>query len=158
MQPWRFVVVADPAVKRRIREAAESEEREFHARRAAPEWLAALAPIGTDADQLFLETAPYLVVLFAQSCGVLPDGRKVKNDDVRESVGTAPGRLIAAVHHAGLACLTHTPSPMRFLSAILGRLANERPFLVLLVGHPAAGVGVPLITGKPLDAIATFVG
>jgi nitroreductase len=157
LQPWHFVVVGDPAVKRRIREAAEEEEREFYAHRAPQEWLDALAPLGTDANKPFLETAAYLIAIFAQSYGMLPDGRKVKNYYVQESVGIATGMLITAVHLAGLASLTHTPSPMRFLNAILNRPANEKPFLLLVVGHPAADAMVPDITKKPLAGIATFV-
>ena len=157
LQPWHFVVVSDPAVKRRIREAAEAEEREFYSGRAPQEWLDALAPLGTDADKPFLETAPYLIAIFAQSYGVAPDGRKVKHYYVAESVGIATGFLIAALHHAGLATLTHTPSPMGFLNEILGRPENERPFLLLVVGYPAEGVTVPAITKKTLEEIATFV-
>jgi iodotyrosine deiodinase len=157
LQPWHFVVVSDAAVKRRIREAAEDEEREFYSHRAPQEWLDALAPLGTDADKPFLETAPYLVAIFAQSYGVLPDGRKVKNYYVQESVGIATGMLIAAVHMAGLASLTHTPSPMGFLNEILKRPPNEKPFLLLVVGHPADDAMVPDIGKKPLHEIASFV-
>jgi iodotyrosine deiodinase len=157
LQPWHFVVVSDPGIKRRIREAAESEEREFYSTRAPQEWLDALAPLGTDADKPFLETAPYLVAIFSQAYGVLPDGRKVKNYYVQESVGIATGFLIAALHHAGLASLTHTPSPMGFLNAILDRPANEKPFLLLVVGHPAEDAMVPNITKKSLAEIASFV-
>lgn len=157
LQPWHFVVVGDAAVKRRIREAAEEEENEFYAHRAPREWLDALAPLGTDASKPFLETAPYLIAIFAQSYGVLPDGRKVKNYYVQESVGIAAGMLITAVHLAGLASLTHTPSPMGFLNTILNRPANEKPFLLLVVGHPADDAVVPDITKKPLGEIATFV-
>ena len=157
LQPWHFVVISDPGVKRRIRAGAEKEEREFYESRAPREWLDALAPLGTDANKPFLETAPYLIAIFAQSYGVLPDGRKVKNYYVQESVGIAAGMLITAIHHAGLVSLTHTPSPMGFLNEILGRPANERPFLLLVVGHPAADAMVPDIGRKPLDEIATFV-
>lgn len=157
LQPWHFVVVSDPQVKGRIREAAEQEEREFYAHRAPREWLDALAPLGTDANKPFLETAPYLIAIFAQSYGVLPDGRKVKNYYVQESVGIATGLLIAALHVAGLASLTHTPSPMGFLNTILDRPANEKPFLLLVTGHPADDAMVPDITKKPLEAIATFI-
>ena len=156
LQPWHFVVVGDPAVKRRIREAAEEEEREFYAHRAPREWLDALAPLGTDANKPFLETAPCLIAIFAQAYGVLPDGRKVKNYYVQESVGIATGMLIAAVHLAGLASLTHTPSPMGFLNTILNRPAHEKPFLLLVVGHPAEDAVVPEITKKTLGEIATF--
>jgi iodotyrosine deiodinase len=156
-QPWHFVVVADPAVKRRIREAAEAEERAFYSRRATQEWLDDLAPLGTGPDKPFLETAPYLIVIFAQKYGLLPDGRQTKHYYVTESVGIATGVLITALHHVGLATLTHTPSPMEFLVEILERPANERPFLVLVVGYPAEGAQVPDIQKKPLDDIATFV-
>ena len=158
LQPWHFVVVADPAVKQRIREAAEAEEREFYSGRAPQDWLDALAPLGTDADKPFLETAPYLIAIFAQSYGIGPNGKKVKHYYVTESVGIATGFLIAALHHAGLATLTHTPSPMGFLGKLLGRPEHERPFLLLVVGYPADGATVPAITKKAPDEIATFVG
>jgi nitroreductase len=150
MQPWHFVVVTDPAIKTRIRVAAEEEEREFYESRAPREWLDALAPLGTNADKPFLETAPCLIAIFAESYGVLPDGRKVKHYYVAESVGIATGFLIAALHHAGLVSLTHTPSPMGFLNELLGRPAHERPFLLLVVGYPAPDATVPDITKKPL--------
>lgn len=156
-QPWRFVVVGDPGVKRIIRVAAEKEEQEFYAHRAPPEWLEALAPLGTDDRKPFLETAPYLIAIFAESHGSLPDGRPVKNYYVTESVGIATGMLIAALHHAGLATLTHTPSPMGFLNEVLGRPGNERPFLLLVVGYPAAEARVPDIRRKPLEDIAVFL-
>jgi nitroreductase len=156
LQPWHFAVVSDPGIKRRIREAAEEEEREFYSHRAPRAWLDALAPLGTDAHKPFLETAPYLIAIFAQSYGLLPDGRKVKNYYVQESVGIATGMLITALHVAGLASLTHTPSPMGFLNAILNRPANEKPFLLLVVGHPAGDAVVPDITKKTLDEMATF--
>jgi nitroreductase len=156
MQPWHFVVVSDPAVKRRIRQAAEAEEREFYESRAPQEWLDALAPLGTDAAKPFLEIAPYLIAIFAESYSLLPDGRKVKNYYVQESVGIATGFLITALHNAGLATLTHTPSPMGFLNDILDRPANERPFLLLVVGHPAEDARVPVIAKKSLSEIATF--
>ncbi len=156
LQPWYFVAVSDPATKTRIREAAEIEEREFYANKAPPEWLEALAPLGTDEHKPYLETAPYLIAVFAQNYALLPDGRKVKNYYVTESVGIAVGFLIAALHHAGLATLTHTPSPMGFLSTVLDRPANERAYLLLVVGYPAEGARVPDITKKPLDEIATF--
>jgi nitroreductase len=155
-QPWHFVVVNDPAVKRQIRMAAEEEERAFYEGRAPDEWLQALEPLGTDASKPFLETAPYLIAVFAQSYGVAPDGRKVKHYYVQESVGIAIGILITALHHAGLVSLTHTPSPMNFLNDILGRPKNERPFLLLVVGYPAENANVPDITKKPLTDIATF--
>jgi iodotyrosine deiodinase len=157
MQPWHFAVVSDPSLKRRIREAAEEEERDFYTRRASEEWLDALAPLGTDERKPFLETAPYLIAVFAQSYGLLPDGSKVKHYYVTESVGIATGILITGLHHAGLATLTHTPSPMRFLNGLLGRRENERPFLLLVVGYPAVDAVVPDIRRKPLDEITTFV-
>ena len=156
LQPWRFVAVGDPAVKRRIREAAEQEERVFYRERAPKEWLDALAALGTDEHKPFLETAPWLIVVFALSYGLLPDGRRVHNYYVQESVGIATGILIAALHSAGLATLTHTPSPMRFLNQVLGRPDNERPFLILVAGHPRDDAKVPSISKKPLDEIAEF--
>ena len=156
-QPWRFVVVGDPEIKRRIREAAEAEEREFYGGRAPKEWLEALAHLGTDDRKPFLERAPWLVVIFAESYERTPDGDRLKNYYVTESVGIATGMLITALHHAGLATLTHTPSPMKFLNEILGRPENERPFLVLVVGYPEDGAMVPDITKKPLSDIAVFV-
>lgn len=157
MQPWHFVVVNNPEVKKQIREGAEAEEREFYERRASAEWLDALAPLGTDWQKPFLEDAPYLIVIFGLSNTILPDGTKYKNYYVTESVGIATGMLITATHNAGLASLTHTPSPMAFLNKILKRPANERPFLVLVVGYPAEGTTVPTISKKPLDEIATFI-
>jgi hypothetical protein len=156
MQPWHMVVVTDPSTKERIREGAEAEERDFYQHRAPQEWLDALAPLGTDEHKPFLETAPCLIAIFAQSHGVLPDGRTVKHYYAQESVGIATGLLLTAIHHAGLVALTHTPSPMGFLNAILGRPKNERPFLLLVVGFPAAEAMVPAISRKPLEDIATF--
>jgi len=153
IQPWHFVVVTDPAIKARIRQAAEAEEEEFYTTRATPEWLAALAPLGTDQKKPFLETAPALIAIFGEAYGEREDGSKVKHYYVTESVGIATGLLIAAIHHAGLVALTHTPSPMGFLNEILGRPARERPFLLLVVGYPAADAQVPDISRKPLDAI-----
>ena len=157
LQPWHFVVVNNPAIKHEIRTAAEAEEREFYAGRAPQAWLDALAPLGTDASKPFLETAPSLIAIFAQSYGLLPDGRKVKNYYVTESVGIATGILITALHHAGLVSLTHTPSPMGFLNKILQRPDNERPFLLLVVGYPANDARVPNIGKKTLDEISTFI-
>ncbi len=157
MQPWHFVVVSDPNVKKQIREGAEKEEREFYERRAPDEWLEALAPLGTDWHKPFLEEAPYLIIIFGLSNTILPDGTKHKNYYVTESVGIATGMLITALHHSGLASLTHTPSPMAFLNKILARPANERPFLVLVVGYPTEGTTVPDISKKSLDEIATFI-
>ncbi|MEZ5332388.1 MAG: nitroreductase family protein [Thermoanaerobaculia bacterium] len=155
-QPWHFVVVRDAAVKRRIRVAAEEEEREFYAHRAPDEWLEALAPLGTDADKPFLETAPCLVVVFAQLHGVDAEGRPLKHYYVNESVGIATGILITALHHAGLATLTHTPAPMRFLNEILDRPRHERPYLILVTGFPAPGARVPDIEKKPVETVASF--
>jgi iodotyrosine deiodinase len=157
LQPWHFVVVSDPGIKRHIREAAEKEEYEFYHGRAPQEWLDALAPLGTDEQKPYLETAPYLIVIFAQSYGVLPDGRKVKHYYVSESVGIATGMLITSIHHVGLVSLTHTPSPMGFLNDILGRPSHEKPFLILIVGYPAEDAVVPEISKKTLDDIATFL-
>jgi nitroreductase len=157
-QPWHFVAVADPAVKRRIREAAEAEEREFYAHRAPPEWLEVLQPLGTDASKPFLETAPWLIAVFIRRFERLPDGRKRKHYYTDESVGLATGVLLTAVHNAGLVSLTHTPSPMKFLNEILGRPKDiERPFLLLVVGYPAPEAKVPEISRKSLAEIATFV-
>ena len=156
-QPWHFVVISKPEIKKIIREAAEKEEQEFYAQRAPKEWLEALAPLGTDANKPFLETAPYLIAVFAQSYEPLPHGRKAKNYYVQESVGIATGFLVAALHHAGLATLTHTPSPMGFLNEILNRPSHERPYLLLVVGYPADGAKVPDISKKPLDEIVSFV-
>ena len=156
MQPWHFVVVGDPALKRRIREAAEAEERRFYAT-APRDWLDALAVLGTDDHKPYLETAPYLIVVFAQRHGVTRDGARVTHYYVQESVGIATGLLVAAVHHAGLVSLTHTPSPMGFLNKILGRPPRERPVLILVVGYPTDGATVPVITKKALGEIATFV-
>jgi nitroreductase len=156
LQPWHFVAVSDAAVKRRIRLAAEEEEREFYEHRAPQEWLDALAPLGTDASKPFLERAPWLIAIFSQLHGVLDDGRKVKHYYALESVGIATGLLIAAVHQAGLVSLTHTPSPMGFLNAILGRPAHEKPFLLLVAGYPADSAVVPDIRRKDLDDIASW--
>lgn len=156
-QPWHFVVVSDPAIKQQIRIAAEEEEQAFYSERAPDEWLDAISHLGTDANKPFLEIAPYLIVIFAQNYGLQPDGSKTKHYYVSESVGIATGLLITGLHQAGLATLTHTPSPMNFLSKILNRPANERAFLVLVVGYPKDGVQVPQITKKSLDEIATFV-
>lgn len=155
-QPWHFVVVASPDLKQAIRDAAEAEEREFYTRRAPQDWLDALAPLGTDAQKPFLTLAPYLIAIFAQPYEPLPDGTKRKHYYVTESVGIATGILITALHQAGLATLTHTPSPMNFLNTLLDRPAHERPFLLLVTGYPADDARVPVIEKKPLDAIATF--
>jgi len=157
LQPWHFVVVSDPQMKSRVRIGAEEEEREFYSRRASQEWLKALEPFGTDADKPYLEIAPILIVIFAQKTSLDPEGKSVKNYYVQESVGIATGMLITSLHNAGLATLTHTPSPMGFLNEILGRPENEKPFLVLVAGYPAEDAVVPIITKKPLDEIATFL-
>jgi nitroreductase len=156
-QPWHFVVVSNPSVKRQIREAAEAEEREFYERRATADWLDALAPLGTDADKPFLETAPYLIAIFYEAYGVAADGSREKRYYPIDSVGIATGMLITALHSAGIATLTHTPSPMAFLSEVLRRPDNERPFLLLVAGYPAEGATVPKITRKPLADISTWV-
>ena len=157
LQPWHFVAISAAETKRKIRVAAEAEEREFYAHRASPEWLAALAPLGTDSEKPFLETAPWLIAVFLQKFGHLADGTKVKHYYPAESTGLATGILITALHHAGLATLTHTPSPMKFLNEILDRPSSERPFLLLVVGYPAEGARVPAIERKPLEQIASFV-
>jgi iodotyrosine deiodinase len=160
-QPWTFVVVRDPEVKRRIREAAEAEEREFYERRAPTEWLEALAPLGTDWRKPFLETAPCLIVVFSLDYepARLADGteRHRKNYYVQESVGIAVGFLLVALHVAGLATLTHTPSPMGFLAEVLGRPKHERPYVLIPVGYPAPGVRVPDIRKKALDEVRLIV-
>jgi nitroreductase len=156
-QPWHFVVVQNPELKRKIRIAAEKEEQEFYRERAPKEWLEALAPLGTDEHKAFLEKAPVLIAIFGESYEQKPDGTKVKNYYVTESVGIATGILITALHHAGLATLTHTPSPMKFLNELLNRPANERPFLLLVVGYPAENATVPAITKKTLNEIADFI-
>jgi len=157
LQPWQFVVVSDAGVKHEIRLAAEQEEDEFYHRRAPQEWLDALAVLGTDEHKPFLETAPYLIVIFGKTHSTLPDGRRVKNYYVNESVGIATGFLITALHHAGLVALTHTPSPMGFLNAILNRPSEEKPFLLLVTGFPADDAQVPVITKKSLNEIVTFI-
>ena len=157
-QPWHFVAIGrDPELRQRIRSAAEEEEREFYEKRAPKAWLEALAPLGTDPNKPFLEVAPWLIAIFVRAHGVTPSGGVVKHYYATESVGIATGILITAVHDAGLASLTHTPSPMGFLNALLGRPANERPFLLLVVGYPAADAQVPDITRQPIDGIATFL-
>ena len=157
LQPWHFVAVSDPALKREIRLAAEAEEKEFYEHRAPNEWLEALAALGTDAHKPFLETAPWLIAIFSQPYRLLPDGRRTKHYYAIESVGIATGFLIAAIHHAGLASLTHTPSPMGFLNKLLQRPAYEKPFLLLVVGHPAENAVVPDIQRKSLTEISSFI-
>ena len=157
LQPWHFVVVSGPETKKKLREAAEVEEREFYTHRASEEWLAALETLGTDDNKPFLETAPYLIAVFLQKYGELPDGRKVKHYYPAESTGLATGILIAALHRAGLVTLTHTPSPMKFLNEILGRPKSERPFLLLVVGYPAGDARVPDIKRKALEEFTSWV-
>lgn len=156
LQPWHFVAIQDAALKREIRAAAEAEEHEFYAGRATPEWLEDLAPLGTDASKPFLERAPWIIAIFAERWRAFPNGARRANYYVPESVGIATGFLIAALHHAGLATLTHTPSPMGFLNRLLDRPINEKPFLLLVVGHPAPDAQVPVITKKSLATLASF--
>ena len=156
-QPWFFVIVEDRSVRRQLREAAEAEEREFYNGRAPDEWLNAVAPFGTDASKPFLETAPVLICIFAETWKSLPDGSRGKNYYVSESVGIATGFLITALHHAGLATLTHTPSPMKFLNSILARPDNERPFLILVAGFPAVDCQVPMITKRSMHEAVIHV-
>ena len=152
-QPWRFVAVRDPALKARIREAAEQEERAFYGGRATEQWLSDLEPLATDAHKPFLETAPWLIAVFAERYAEDSDGAKAKNYYVQESVGIACGMLLTALHHAGLATLTHTPSPMEFLRDILGRPTSERAYLLVVTGFPAEGCTVPDISRKALPEI-----
>ncbi|MCG3188762.1 MAG: hypothetical protein LKCHEGNO_00918 [Burkholderiaceae bacterium] len=158
-QPWFFCVITDAQRKRRIREAAEAEERAFYGGRAPQEWLDALAPLGTDPNKPFLEEAPVLIAIFAQKYGVRSDGSRFSHYYVPESVGIATGLLIAALHHAGLAMLTHTPSPMGFLNEVCERPASEKPVILLVVGYPKPGCLVPVHGGikKPLDQIACWL-
>ena len=157
-QPWHFVAISNPDVKREIRIAAEAEEREFYVhKRAGDEWLGALAHLGTDEHKPFLETAPWLIVVFGQRYGIDESGERIKHYYTPESVGIAMGMLITAVHHAGLVSLTHTPAPMKFLNEILKRPEHEAPYLILVVGYPAEDATVPAISRKPMDVISTFV-
>ena len=156
-QPWRFVVVGDPDIKSRIREAAEEEEREFYSSKAPKEWLDAVEHLGTDEHKPFLERAPWLIVIFSESYQLMDDGTKAKNYYVTESVGIATGILITALHHASLVTLTHTPSPRKFLNKLLDRPDNERAFLILVCGYPDESATVPEITKKPIEDIAIFV-
>lgn len=156
MQPWHFAAVGDGDIKRRIREAAEEEERAFYGGRAGTEWLAALQPFGTDWRKPFLETAPWLIVVFQQNYGVGADGTRHKHYYVQESAGIAAGFLLAALHMGGLATLTHTPSPMGFLREILGRPKNERATMIVVAGYPAADARVPVLTKKPFAEVASF--
>lgn len=154
-QPWHFVAVGDPALKRQIRVAAEEAEHEFYAT-APAEWLAALAPLGTDAVKAYLESAPWLIVVFAEKYGIEPDGGHRKHYYVNESVGIASGFLIAALHHAGLATLTHTPNPMGFLGTLLDRPGHEKAVMVVVAGYPAPNARIPRLARKRLEEIATF--
>ena len=156
LQPWHFCVVSDPEIKRQIRIGAEKEEREFYHGRAPQNWLDDLASLGTDENKPFLEIAPYLIVIFAKAHRMAESGEKLKNYYVSESVGIATGFLINALHECGLATLTHTPSPMKFLNQILNRPENERPFLILVAGFPAAGAQVPNIRKLSLEAVSSF--
>ena len=155
-QPWHFAVVSDPKIKRQIREAAEAEERAFYEHRASDDWLEALSHLGTDAAKPFLETAPYLIVVFALVNRTDEKGERTKHYYPYESTGLATGLLISALHNVGLASLTHTPNPMKFLNKVLGRPSNERPFLILVTGYPADGVRVPDIERRSLEEICTF--
>jgi iodotyrosine deiodinase len=158
LQPWHFVAVSDPAIKHQIRVAAEKEERGFYAKRAPKAWLEALAPLGTDSNKPFLETAPWLIAVFAQPFRTLADGTRSPTYYAIESVGIATGLLVTTVHSCGLVALTHTPSPMGFLNKILGRPSHEKPFVLLVVGHPAENARVPDISRKDLSEISSFVG
>ncbi len=157
LQPWHFVVVTDPSLKSQIRFAAEQEEREFYQRRAPKEWLEALAALGTDEHKPFLEAAPFLIAIFVERYGKLPDGRQLKNYYPTESVGIATGILITAIQHVGLVSLTHTPSPMKFLNEILKRPNNESCFLLLVVGYPTEDAVVPDIKRKRFEDVCTFM-
>jgi iodotyrosine deiodinase len=156
-QPWRFVAVSDAEIQREIRVAAEAEERESYENRMSEEWLSALEPLGTDWRKPFLETVPWIVVVFAELWEDAADGSKVRNYYVKESVGIACGLFIAALHEMGLVTLTHTPSPMAFLNRLLGRPENEKPFILFPVGYPAAGARVPALERKRLDEVAVFL-
>jgi len=158
-QPWHFAAISTPETKRAIRDAAEAEEREFYAGKAGTQWLEALGPLGTDADKPFLETAPWLVVVFAQRKGGIEEDGETQNYYVSESVGIACGLLLATLHEAGLATLTHTPSPMGFLRAICGRPDHEKPVMIVVVGHPAKDASVPAhsLDKKPLSRIASWL-
>jgi iodotyrosine deiodinase len=156
-QPWHFAVVSDPELKQKIRIEAEKEERAFYEERAPQSWLDDLAPLGTDANKPFLATAPYLIGVFQQRFGTSDDGEKQKHYYATESVGLATGLLISALHQAGLACLTHTPSPMKFLNQLMERPRSERAFVLLVVGYPADDAVVPDIGKKKLDEISSFL-
>lgn len=157
MQPWHFVAVQNQTIKRRIRVAAEAEERELYTHRASDEWLSALAPLGTDADKPFLETAPWLITVFARKHTIADDGRKLKHYYTPESVGIATGLLIASLHYAGLGTLTHTPSPMGFLRDILERPKHEKPYLLVVAGYPEIPLQVPTIDKLDLDDVLSVI-
>ena len=156
-QPWHFAVVSDSDKKSAIRAAAEQEEREFYGGKAPEEWIDALRPFGTDANKPFLETAPFLIGIFARNYDLSADGSRSKNYYVSESVGIATGMLITALHQAGLSTLTHTPSPMGFLNEVMERPANERALILLVVGYPAEDAQVPELTRKSLEEVASFI-
>lgn len=157
MQPWSFVVITNKTIKKEIRIEAEKKEKIFYTTRATKEWLEALEPLGTDEHKDYLEEAPCLIAIFSKKIDILPNGKKVKQYYAQESVGIATGFLIAALHNAGLATLTHTPSPMGFLNKILNRPEYERPFLLLVLGYPSENAEVPNIRKKPLNEIADFI-
>lgn len=156
-QPWTFAMIGDASIKEKVREAAEIEERENYQRRMPESWLQDLAPLGTDENKPFLTTCPWLIVIFAQAWAPGPNGEKLKHYYVNESVGIATGMLLAALHHAGLATLTHTPSPMGFLQKILGRPDHERAYMLIAVGYPKEGCQVPDISRKTIDEISIEV-
>ncbi|MBT6191229.1 MAG: nitroreductase family protein [Tateyamaria sp.] len=158
-QPWHFVAISDPAVKKQIRQAAEEEERRFYAGGASDEWIKALEPIGTNADKPHLEDAPWLIVVFAQRYGMFDDGTRYKNYYVPESVGIATGMLLTALHMAGLATLTHTPNPMKFLGELLGRPDSEKATMIITIGHPSADATIPAVAKmkKQLSDIMTLL-
>lgn len=157
MQPWHFVVVGDLEVKRKIRAAAEAQERAFYEKRASEAWLGELSKLGTGPEKPFLEDAPYLIAVFAQRYGLTERGKRVQHYYVNESVGIATGVLITALHEAGLGVLTYTPSPMGFLRELLDRPENERPFMLLVTGYPAEDAVVPKLEKKPLPEVVTFL-
>ena len=157
MQPWHFVVVGNAELKRKIRVAAEIEEKEFYEHRASQEWLDALAPLGTNEHKAFLEEAPWLIAVFLKKFSADAQGRRLKNYYTAESVGIASGLLLAALHWAGLVTLTHTPSPMKFLNELLDRPVDERPYMLVVTGYPAEDARVPVIGKEPLERIASFM-
>jgi len=156
-QPWTFVAVSDPGIKRQVRKAAEKVEQKFYAGAATQKWVKALSSLDTHASKPFLETAPYLIAIFAQQYGLAPDGSKIKHYYVQESVGIATGLLVSAIHNAGLVSLTYTPANMAFLNRVLGRPENEKPFLILVTGYPAPEAKLPDIKRKQMREVATFI-